>query len=580
MNRRLLTALVGVALAACGSPAPTLLVDVRTDFVPGAEFFAVEAVATPTSGTPLQTQRVPALGSDDFIAGKRVSEWDSVTAGQYDITAHLLDASGAVLAQRRVRTQVSGPRAVTIILTRDCRDVSCPGAGDATATECFGGHCVPPECTDDNPDACVIDCSSDGDCAAPAGSCAVAHCIQGACLSAPDPTSCQSPDQYCDPDVGCRALAGGTDDAGMPMMDASAAGCRSNADCDDGVACTNDSCDAGSCTNTPDDTQCTDQSGGHCDATSGCAYSCTADSCTGGPCQDASCVDGACVMTDRCGSGQLCCDGACFSGTDCASARPCAGQPAGTVCRAAAGPCDVAETCDGTTDTCPADGFAGAGMECRAAAGPCDVAEMCDGTGAACPVDAVQPSSTTCRAAAGGCRRPRDLRRHADHVPERRLRPPRDALRQRQQLRRGGSLRVRLRGRRELHADQSVRGGSGELRRRLARLRRDRQPRRRRDGVPSVERALRPAGDVHGEQHELSERLVPTGLVRVPGVIRALRRGRDLHRSQRRMSERRLRLELDRVPPHLGSVRRRRDLHRSQRQLPRRRVRELGDALP
>ena len=34
---------------------------------------------------------------------------------------------------------------------------------------------------------------------------------------------------------------------------------------------------------------------------------------------------------------------------------PCAQQPAGTVCREATGPCDIAETCTGTSDACPPD---------------------------------------------------------------------------------------------------------------------------------------------------------------------------------------------------------------------------------
>jgi cysteine-rich repeat protein len=70
-------------------------------------------------------------------------------------------------------------------------------------------------------------------------------------------------------------------------------------------------------------------------------------------------------------------------------------------CRAAAGVCDVAETCDGVSDTCPADGFAPPTVECRAAAGACDVAESCTGSGASCPADA--KSTAECRPAAGVC---------------------------------------------------------------------------------------------------------------------------------------------------------------------------------
>src|SRR5437773_11109598 len=44
----------------------------------------------------------------------------------------------------------------------------------------------------------------------------------------------------------------------------------------------------------------------------------------------------------------------CESGACCQSCRI---APGGTVCRAAAGTCDVAETCDGATNACPANAF-------------------------------------------------------------------------------------------------------------------------------------------------------------------------------------------------------------------------------
>ncbi len=76
---------------------------------------------------------------------------------------------------------------------------------------------------------------------------------------------------------------------------------------------------------------------------------------------------------------------------------------AGTPCRASAGVCDVAETCDGVNGACPPDLFEPATTVCNAAVGACDVAETCTGSGPTCPTDAVQPSTHTCRPAAGGC---------------------------------------------------------------------------------------------------------------------------------------------------------------------------------
>src|SRR4029077_1101857 len=73
---------------------------------------------------------------------------------------------------------------------------------------------------------------------------------------------------------------------------------------------------------------------------------------------------------------------------------------AGTLCRSAAGVCDLAESCDGTSPTCPAD--AKSTDVCRSAAGICDVAESCDGVSNDCPADSFVPAGTECRSSAGG----------------------------------------------------------------------------------------------------------------------------------------------------------------------------------
>src|SRR5205814_8080994 len=61
-----------------------------------------------------------------------------------------------------------------------------------------------------------------------------------------------------------------------------------------------------------------------------------------------------------------------------------------SVCRSAAGACDVAESCDGGHDACPADVFRPSSTVCRASRDEsCDPAELCTGTSAACPADVV-----------------------------------------------------------------------------------------------------------------------------------------------------------------------------------------------
>lgn len=125
----------------------------------------------------------------------------------------------------------------------------------------------------------------------------------------------------------------------------------------------------------------------------------------------------ACGSTRECKSGfcvdGVCCDTACGGGADdcqvCSKASggsvdgTCQKSAAGTVCRASAGPCDVAEACTGTSEICPANKLRSRSYTCRASAGACDTAEKCTGSSAACPSDKLASNTTVCRAAAGSC---------------------------------------------------------------------------------------------------------------------------------------------------------------------------------
>ena len=120
------------------------------------------------------------------------------------------------------------------------------------------------------------------------------------------------------------------------------------------------------------------------------------------------CTSGSQCASGFCVSG-VCCDSACNGG--CGSCNLtghlgiCTPLTSGSVCRALAGSCDAAETCDGSSLACPNDVFQPSTTVCRASAGSCDVAETCTGTSVTCPVDAFQPATTVCRPAVGACDR-------------------------------------------------------------------------------------------------------------------------------------------------------------------------------
>src|SRR5437870_3746186 len=112
-------------------------------------------------------------------------------------------------------------------------------------------------------------------------------------------------------------------------------------------------------------------------------------------------IAGACCGNGVIDPGEDCDDGNQLNGDCCSST--CKFEPATTVCRAAAGPCDAAEFCSGSSAQCPADSLKPATFECRPAAGPCDAAERCDGSHDTCPADGFKTAGTECRASAGAC---------------------------------------------------------------------------------------------------------------------------------------------------------------------------------
>lgn len=393
---------IACVLVACGGGGPRLLVDVRTDLVPAVELGEVSVdLLGDGLGDPDLGQTRLVLPSDDFLDGVRIAEFDGIRNGERRLRAQLFGVDGSSLGDRDVQVQVRGNTAVTIVFTRSCVGIECPGDGSPTATECLNGTCVPPDCVGGMcPEACVdvSDCPRGAACSEP-------MCLDGACFLAPTGEACAS-GFVCIPERGCEptgSMDGGTGCVdGMPCNTGNECE-RGRTDCSSGSAvCVADGVmDAGvSCR--PADNECDIEE--FCD---GVAPTCPTDGfaevgtpCTGGFCNGPAC--GACQPGVACET-----PNACETGTiECADGVPtCVASgvvAAGTECREAAGPCDVAELCDGTSPECPGDAFQPIDFVCRAAAGTCDQVEVCDGATPACPADTFD-MSTECRPAVGPC---------------------------------------------------------------------------------------------------------------------------------------------------------------------------------
>ena len=96
----------------------------------------------------------------------------------------------------------------------------------------------------------------------------------------------------------------------------------------------------------------------------------------------------------------FCCDGPCTGSCEVCNAAGsegvCSPAPVETVCREAAGGCDVAEMCDGASRFCPPNKVALAGTVCREAQGECEVDVMCDGKTLDCPEDIYADTDVDC----------------------------------------------------------------------------------------------------------------------------------------------------------------------------------------
>jgi len=178
-----------------------------------------------------------------------------------------------------------------------------------------------------------------------------------------------------DPGTGSKCNCSSIDITGLHT------GCSTAADCDDGIACTTDSCEivgnTGTCSHTTNDSACNDSNEcttDTCVAATGCSNTPN----TGAACGSSS--DSVCDNPDTCDANGVC--------------QP-NNEPTTTVCRADAGDCDVPENCDGA-GSCPADSFEPAGTQCGDTTDTaCDNPDTCNATGQ-CANANNEPNGTSC----------------------------------------------------------------------------------------------------------------------------------------------------------------------------------------
>jgi len=192
--------LIVLALGGCESEPVELFVDLRTDLVPGPEFVGVRATLIDV-GT---TEEALAQTDGDYLEGVRIAEFGNLEPGQRSLVVTLVDAEGATVAERRIQVDQEGSFAVTVLVTRDCRDVSCD---DPASQTCIGGRCGDVGCSELTPEACPApECMGDAECAA-GSACATARCEAGSCVQVRDDTMCAET-EYCSPDSGCAPIDG------------------------------------------------------------------------------------------------------------------------------------------------------------------------------------------------------------------------------------------------------------------------------------------------------------------------------------------------------------------------------------
>jgi hypothetical protein len=188
--------------AGCSEDGHSLTIDLRTDYLPGAEFTRVETTVE-IGGESLDAIPSGAAATDDFVAGERIAEFEGLAPGNAQVRVTLRDPAGELLATRLSRLDLDTGTGLLVVISRNCGGVACPGPMDAPdATECLSGQCVPPTCSSDDPTSCGSVACEVGTTCTSAVPCVEAICEGIACLTVPRDARCEA-GQRCDIARGC-----------------------------------------------------------------------------------------------------------------------------------------------------------------------------------------------------------------------------------------------------------------------------------------------------------------------------------------------------------------------------------------
>lgn len=203
-----------IVLAGCSasSVGSELVVDLKTDLIPEREFHTVRTSITSeldVDQAPINVDR-SADPEQDYFAGVRIGEFQQLGIEEVTVQVSLLDEEGKVLAERPTRVALDRFNALTVVISRDCREVQCPlPNGDPSLIACLGGQCVDPRCHPEAIEYCdpqALECSTDSECISEQ-TCVAPQCVSNVCFFEADDTLCETL-QMCIPESGCTEPSG------------------------------------------------------------------------------------------------------------------------------------------------------------------------------------------------------------------------------------------------------------------------------------------------------------------------------------------------------------------------------------